>query len=206
MIRGHFSFTTPGDVITVATVLFDVSQTDLCSHCRKRPVLQIRQATMAACRIATNYSIEAIAAAFHHEKSTVRHALRRVEHDPELGELAAAIAAEAAVHHPARSIWRAEMTAESEHPIAEFVEMKPELHVVLGMDPDEYEAALEAGRKMVGWQGMGATRDPRWHSHPLLGVTGHAHKDGRLIHGHLPEIHWGEVVFVELPRFDGPGR
>jgi hypothetical protein len=71
------------------------------------------------------------------------------------------------------------------------------LHEVLGLHPDEYEMRLSDGESMP------ATLDPRWHSHPILGITGHSHskvEDARRPHGHHPEVGWNfDPVFVGAP-------
>lgn len=78
--------------------------------------------------------------------------------------------------------------------------MGTEIHVVLGMDPDEYEAELMLGRTRPDWEGIPVSKEPRWHSHPLLGISGHSHRDGRRPHTHMPEWTWDFTpVFLEEP-------
>lgn len=67
-------------------------------------------------------------------------------------------------------------------------------HVVLGMDPGAYEQALEEGRNRAGgWEGMPVSKEPRWHSHPDLGISGHAHSGlaaARTSHTHRLAVVW----------------
>ena len=80
--------------------------------------------------------------------------------------------------------------------------MEP-LHVILGMEPEEYDRALAQGRKTIGWQGIPASKEPRYHSHPALGIIGHSHsrvEDARRPHVHRPEVGWDYTpVFIEDP-------
>lgn len=67
------------------------------------------------------------------------------------------------------------------------------LHVVLGMPPVDYEAALAAGRATPGWQGIDGRAEPRMHAHPALGIIGHAHgqtEEARRPHTHRPVVGW----------------
>jgi hypothetical protein len=66
-------------------------------------------------------------------------------------------------------------------------------HVVLGLDPEEWERIAEAGRKKVAWMGMRPEQDPRYHGHPDLGIEGHAHNRveiARAPHTHRLVVSW----------------
>lgn len=73
-------------------------------------------------------------------------------------------------------------------PASEWV--SAEIHVVLGMEQDEWDAVMAAGRLTDGWTGVEVSNDPHWHSHPLLGITGHLHQGGRQPHAHRPKWEW----------------
>ena len=79
--------------------------------------------------------------------------------------------------------------------------MDEALHVILGMDPEEWDAAMERGRATPGWDGMPASEDPRYHAHPALGIIGHSHsrtEDARRPHGHRPVVNWDATpIFFE---------
>lgn len=81
-----------------------------------------------------------------------------------------------------------------------------ELYELLGMDPDDYDAAMAAGRNTVDWRGLPGNCEPRWHSHPALGITGHSHsrtEDARRPHGHRPVVGCDcTPVFFADPRPD----
>lgn len=67
------------------------------------------------------------------------------------------------------------------------------VHVVLGMDPEEFDAAMFAGRQTPGWKGIGVSKEPAWHSHPALGIPGHSHgtvEEARAPHTHHAEMGW----------------
>lgn len=70
-------------------------------------------------------------------------------------------------------------------------------HVVLGLTEDAYERLLVQGRSTPGWRGLEASLEPRWHSHPALGITGHAHgptvQDARTPHVHRRVLAWDHV-------------
>jgi hypothetical protein len=61
------------------------------------------------------------------------------------------------------------------------------VHQVLGLSETEYELKLRA-------EGEADVRfEPRWHSHPVLGITGHAHSsvaEARRPHTHRPIVTW----------------
>lgn len=65
-----------------------------------------------------------------------------------------------------------------------------ELLVNLGLTQDEYDRILRAEGSIA------VSKDPGWHSHPILGITGHLHRDGTKLHGHRPEVIWGDVVLL----------
>lgn len=75
------------------------------------------------------------------------------------------------------------------------------LHVILGMDPEEWETAMETGRRTPGWRGMPASEAPNYHCHPALGIIGHSHskdEDARRPHVHRPVVQWdGTPIFVD---------
>lgn len=89
------------------------------------------------------------------------------------------------------------------------------LHQIMGLDPEEYDRQMEAGRKTPGWEGMEATLDPRMHRHPLLGNLVHSHssvEDARRVHGHYPRISWdtdpvfvADLPFRQVHHIDGDG-
>jgi hypothetical protein len=74
------------------------------------------------------------------------------------------------------------------------------LHVILGMDPEEWEMAMDLGRSTPGWSGMPADAEPRYHAHPALGIIGHSHsqtEEARRPHVHRPVVGWDhKPIFV----------
>lgn len=66
----------------------------------------------------------------------------------------------------------------------------PELQVNLnlGVSAEEYEALRRRP------DGIEVDKDPRWHSHPILGITGHLHPKDDGLHTHVPEVMWGDAV------------
>lgn len=81
-----------------------------------------------------------------------------------------------------------------------------EIHEVLGLTEAEYEIALVNARTVGG--GVPVTQEPRWHSHPVLGITGHLHsstEQARTPHTHRPEVDWSlkPVFFEREAQSDG---
>ncbi len=82
--------------------------------------------------------------------------------------------------------------------------MSESLHVILGMDPEEWDRAMEEGRRRPGgWQGMPASAEPRYHAHPAFGIIGHSHshtEEARRPHVHRPVVEWDHnPIFVADP-------
>lgn len=66
-------------------------------------------------------------------------------------------------------------------------------HQILGLSEREYEDRLTLNR-LAGGDGVPVSVEPRWHSHPVLGIRGHAHgptvEAARTSHTHRPEVTW----------------
>lgn len=57
-------------------------------------------------------------------------------------------------------------------------------HQVLGLTQKEYaDEVTKPG-------GVSCIFHPNWHSHPVHGITGHLHPDGREPHIHRPTVEW----------------
>lgn len=75
------------------------------------------------------------------------------------------------------------------------------IHEILGSTEEEYELKLARNHMMSG-DGVPVSEEPRWHSHPVLGIKGHAHssvKEARTPHTHRPEVQW-DMTPVALPK------
>lgn len=85
----------PPDVIAAVAASSGFSVRDLTSYSRMRPLHDYRMVAMAACRMATSASYPSIGRAFGgRDHSTVMHACRRVERDPQLASMARRVADE----------------------------------------------------------------------------------------------------------------
>lgn len=70
-----------------------------------------------------------------------------------------------------------------------------EPHVVLGLDPDEWERRMIATLRGpdsddITLDGVPVSLSPDFHSHPVLGIEGHLHDRGRHPHVHRPKVEW----------------
>lgn len=67
------------------------------------------------------------------------------------------------------------------------------IHRILGLTEEEYAETLDWNRLMNDG-GTPVSLEPRYHSHPVLGIDGHAHgptvEAARTPHTHRPEVQW----------------
>jgi hypothetical protein len=78
------------------------------------------------------------------------------------------------------------------------------LHEVLGMTEQGYSDLLEEDRLNRG-EGVPVSLEPRFHSHPAFGISGHAHgtvAEARTPHVHRPVVEWDHE---SIPLFGTEG-
>lgn len=75
------------------------------------------------------------------------------------------------------------------------------LHEVLGLREEAYEARLDEDRR-TGGPGVPVSLEPRFHRHPVLGIIGHSHgtvAESRTLHVHSPVVGWDFTPIQVVP-------